>query len=391
MRPLRIAALLLAAAALAGLSTLAGAQSLYWIDTSYGAPTLNRASTDGLGVTSLALPAGTLPEGLAADGTGRVFWTEAAWSGARVQRVVSDLSHGATLVSGASVLRGIAIDQASQQLYWTSSNLATGAKVHRANVGGGIATDLIALSSAANPRGIAVDAAANQIFWADFDQNALYTASLDGTSPAVWLALAPGSAPYGVAVDPATHRVYWTEYGSGTLRRADPGGLNVTMIASGLANPTYVAYDAASARLFWTEGGAGLQRIRRANADGSALVTLPPPLATYGGIGVGSGSALSAPGDELPLEFALDRVWPTPGSGPLHVAFALPREARVRLAVLDLQGRVVKVLADEALPAGRHERRWSGSLASGRAPAGVYFVQLRAEQRTWVQRVVLTQ
>lgn len=366
------------------------AQSLYWLDTQYASPTLKRSDLDGLGVTSLALASGTLPEGLAADASGRIFWTEASWWSARVQRASHLLSGAVPLVSGGSSLRGIAVDVAAQRLFWTSSNLATGSAVHRSDITGTNAVTLIALGSGANPRGIAVDAANSRILWTDFDQHAIYTASLAGGTPTQWLALTPGSAPYGIVVEPGTNRVYWTEYGTGLLRRADAAGTNVTQIASGLAQPTYLALDAASSRLFWTEGGAGSQRIRRANVNGSLLVTLPPVLTSYGGIAIGSGSSLATGTDDLPREFAIERVWPTPGSGPLHIGFALPREAAVSLSVLDLQGRVVSVLADGVLAPGRYERRWNGRSAGGAIGAGVYFARLTSEGRSWVRRVVVT-
>lgn len=366
------------------------AQSLYWLDTQYASPTLKRSDLDGLGVTSLALSPGTLPEGLAADASGRVFWTESSWWGARVQRASHLLSGAVTLVPGGSSLRGIAVDAAAQRLYWTSSNLASGSAVHRSDITGTNAVSLIALGSSANPRGIAVDAANGRILWTDFDQQAIYTASLSGGAPTQWLALTPGSGPYGIVVEPGTNRVYWTEYGSGLLRRADANGTNVTQLASGLAQPTYLALDAANGRLYWTEGAAGNQRIRRANVNGNAPVTLPPSLTSYGGIAIGSGNALSAETDELPREFAIERVWPTPGTGPLHIGFALPREASVNLSVLDLQGRLVRVLADGVLPPGRHERRWNGNSTGGTLGAGVYFARLSSEGRSWVKRIVVT-
>lgn len=45
----------------------------------------------------------------------------------------------------------------------------------------------------------------------------------------------------------------------------------------------------------------------------------------------------------------------------VRLAFALPRESRVRLRVIDLQGREVAVLANGTLPAGRHEASWNTS------------------------------
>lgn len=382
--------LLLLVTVLACSAPTVGAQSLYWLDTQYASPTLKRSDLDGLGVTSLGLSAGTLPEGLAADATGRVFWSESSWWGARIQRVSHLLSGSVALVSGGSALRGIAIDVASQRLFWTSSNLAVGSAVHRSDISGTGAVPLIALAVNANPRGIAVDAANSRILWADLDQDAIYSASLAGGPASLWLALPVGSAPYGIVVEPGTNRVYWTEYGTGLLRRADAAGTNLTQIASGLAQPTYLTLDAASARLFWTEADAGSQRIRRANVNGTSLVTLPPVLSSYGGIAIGSGNALSTETDEMPREFAIERVWPTPGTGPLHIGFALPREATVSLSVLDLQGRLVSVLAEGVLPPGRHERRWNGNSAGGSIGAGVYFARLSSEGRSWVRRLVVT-
>jgi streptogramin lyase len=387
---LAVVALLVAMAGAASVGP-ARAQSLYWIDTRFAAPTLNRSGLDGTGVTTLALPAGSLPEGLAADASGRVFWTEAAWSNAGVHHVAHDLAGNVTLVPGGSSLRGIAVDETAGFLYWTSSNLLTGPMIMRATLDGGGAAPLIALPLAANPRGIAVHHASGSLYWADFDNDRVYRANLDGTLPAIWQQLPPGAGPYGVAVNPSTGRVYWTEYGNGALRGADADGGNPGLVASGLSNPTYVAFHAASNRIFWTDGGADAQRIRRVNADGSGHVILPPPLTAYGGIGIGSGTSVDAPVPDLPTEFAIDRTWPNPTSGSLRVAFALPHDAIIRLAVLDVQGRQVALLADGLLPAGRHERVWA-SAASGRRPAppGVYFARLTADGRSWVRRLVVT-
>ena len=366
----------------------ARAQSLYWIDTQFAAPTLNRSDLDGAGVTTLALPAGSLPEGLAADASGRVFWTEAVWSNAGVHRAAHDLAGNVTLVPGGSVLRGIAIDETAGFLYWTSSNLITGPVIMRATLDGGGAAPLAALPPGANPRGIAVHHASGRIYWADFDNDRIYRANLDGTLPAIWQLLPAGTGPYGVAVNPTTGRVYWTEYGTGGLRGADGDGGNAGLVMSGLMNPTYVAYDAASNRIFWIDGGAGAQRMRRVNADGSGHVTLPPPIATYGGIGIGSGNSVDAPLADLPTEFAVDPIRPNPASGTPRVTFALPRDANIRLAILDVQGRQVALLADGLLPAGRYERRWDS--AGRRAAPGVYFARLTADGRAWVQRLVVT-
>jgi immune inhibitor A len=88
------------------------------------------------------------------------------------------------------------------------------------------------------------------------------------------------------------------------------------------------------------------------------------------------------------LALALEPARPSPMRGTGRIGFVLPREARARLSVLDLQGREVAVLADGVFPAGRHTAMWDGSTERGLAPAGLYFVRLSAEGRVFSQRLV---
>jgi len=62
------------------------------------------------------------------------------------------------------------------------------------------------------------------------------------------------------------------------------------------------------------------------------------------------------------------------------IRYTLPRSGRVHLAVYDLQGRLVRTLADEVQSAGQHSLSWSGSGADGQPLAsGVYFCRMEAE------------
>jgi immune inhibitor A len=88
---------------------------------------------------------------------------------------------------------------------------------------------------------------------------------------------------------------------------------------------------------------------------------------------------------------ALEPARPSPMRGTGRIGFVLPREARARVSVLDLQGREVAVLADGVFPAGRHTATWDGRTERGSAPAGLYFVRLSAEGRVFSQRLVRLQ
>lgn len=382
----------IASAALAALACVLSAvplhaQSLVWVDTRWDAPSLNRCDTEGLGVVSQALTPGSLPEGVAVGADGRVYWAEAAWSGARLQRASSSFGAMTPLVTGGSSLRGVAVDDPHQRLYWTSSHLVSGGLVHSATITGGSPTTW-PLPPGANPRGIAVDPVGGSVYWADFDLDAIYRADLDGANAGVWMTLPAGTGPYGVAYDGNLRQVFWTEYNTGQIRRASLSGATVT-VASGLANPTYLALDVSLQKVYWIDAGSGVQHLRLVRYDGSSLATLPPAIGAYGGIAFASGATTGAP-TSPPLELAVERAWPSPGPGPFHLGFSLPGASRVRLAVLDLQGRELAVLADGDLPAGRYDPTWSGRLRGAPAPPGLYFARLAIDGRVWTRRVVLT-
>ena len=387
MQPRWLLALLVVASSV--LAPAARAQVLYWLDTSFSGPTLNKADAAGNAISSVALTSETLPEGLAAGADGNVYWTEAAAVGARVQRAGPSLAGITTLVGGGSSLRGLAVDDAGGKLYWTTSNLHIGCYVRRSALDGSAFTNLIALGSVANPRGIAVDHAGGKLYWADFDRDAIYRANLDGSAMELWLQLSAGARPYGVAIDPNLGHVYWAEYASGRILRLPTAGGDVTAVFTGLANPTYLTLDLAGGQMYWSEGVAGAQKIYRGPMAGGSRVALALPLTTYGGLAYQPNALADAPPRPpaaLPLEFALAPLAPNPSHGRVRAEFALPHEAHVRLSVIDLQGREVAVLADGTYPAGRHVASWGAS--AEHTPPGIYFVRMAAGGRAWMRRLV---
>ncbi len=70
--------------------------------------------------------------------------------------------------------------------------------------------------------------------------------------------------------------------------------------------------------------------------------------------------------------FALDAAYPNPSTGDVTVPFLLAEATHVRLAVFDVLGREVAVLADEFRPAGPHTVTLDGS----NLPSGAYFYRL---------------
>lgn len=88
-------------------------------------------------------------------------------------------------------------------------------------------------------------------------------------------------------------------------------------------------------------------------------------------------------------EFALGRVWPNPLHGSCRIGFAVPREAQVRLGILDVQGRELVRLADRLYQPGRYQIAWDGRTDRGSVAAGLYFVRLQVPGHRFVRRIVV--
>lgn len=75
---------------------------------------------------------------------------------------------------------------------------------------------------------------------------------------------------------------------------------------------------------------------------------------------------------------------PSPATGAVSLVVRLEEPGRVELAVYDLRGRLLELLHDAALPAGRSAFEWEGE-----APPGVYVVVMEALGRRLSAPVVL--
>jgi len=75
-------------------------------------------------------------------------------------------------------------------------------------------------------------------------------------------------------------------------------------------------------------------------------------------------------------------VSPNPIRTAATIRFALEARTRVRVDVLDVSGRVVAVVHEGDLDAGRHALAWSARTADEPLPAGVHWMRLRADGRT---------
>lgn len=81
---------------------------------------------------------------------------------------------------------------------------------------------------------------------------------------------------------------------------------------------------------------------------------------------------------------------PNPFNPTTSIQFELNREGRVQIKVYDVQGRLVRALADETLSAGTHTAVWDGRDGQGRSVgSGPYFVRMISGSYESTSKVVL--
>jgi hypothetical protein len=246
------------------------AQYVYWVDGAFSSPTLNRVTLSGGDAASLPLASKSLPEGLVHDPVHNIlYFGEMSYSNANVNRALPTLASAEGLVAGGSAIRGIAVDAIASQIFWTSSNIATGSKVERANLDGSNRRTVFQQEAGkrANFRGIAVNGPV--LYWADFDEGTILTCDTAGSgTPTVLVAGLDG--PVGVAVGGGY--LYWTEANANVIKRYDLSTRVVTTIVSGLSRPNYIAVDEDAAKIVWTE--IGKPCIKSADLTGQNVATL---------------------------------------------------------------------------------------------------------------------
>ncbi|MDP6776504.1 MAG: cohesin domain-containing protein, partial [Candidatus Latescibacteria bacterium] len=100
--------------------------------------------------------------------------------------------------------------------------------------------------------------------------------------------------------------------------------------------------------------------------------------------------ARSAEVRALPSEYALNPNYPNPFNPDTVVPFALPEGGEVRIAIYNMLGQEIAVLAQGFVEAGYHRAVWRGQDAGGRQVAsGVYFVRMAAGGFSSVRKMLL--
>ena len=100
----------------------------------------------------------------------------------------------------------------------------------------------------------------------------------------------------------------------------------------------------------------------------------------------------SAPEEAQPAVFrsTLFRNTPNPFNPITTIRYEIGEPARVEIAIYSVDGRLVRMLVDEAKSPGSHQIVWDGRDADGNgAGSGVYLYRLRAGTYNSVKKMVL--
>jgi hypothetical protein len=99
--------------------------------------------------------------------------------------------------------------------------------------------------------------------------------------------------------------------------------------------------------------------------------------------------------ESTPQEFRLEQNYPNPFNPSTTISFSINEREHVNLSIYNILGKLVDVLVDEELGAGRHSVSWdiNNSLnlksKSGNFNSGIYFYQLKTNSFVETRKLVL--
>ncbi len=92
----------------------------------------------------------------------------------------------------------------------------------------------------------------------------------------------------------------------------------------------------------------------------------------------------------VPLDLALYQNYPNPFNQRTHIAFDLPSDGHVKLAVFNIAGQHIRTLVQTTLSPGSYHRTWDGMDKTGQSvPSGIYILRMKTAQHTCHKKIVL--
>jgi len=101
-------------------------------------------------------------------------------------------------------------------------------------------------------------------------------------------------------------------------------------------------------------------------------------------------SAISLKSDIIPKEFTLHQNYPNPFNPSTKITFDLPKSQKIILSVYDLSGKLIAMLKNSKMSAGRHEIIWNGKNKNNSdVSSGMYIYELKAGKAILTKKMLL--
>ena len=217
-------------------------------------------------------PGGTITTSNAQDAAHYIYG--AAWGSGKIRRTTLDGSNIEDLVTGLRWPRDVALDIAGNKMYWVDAGAN---KVQRANLDGTNVDNLV--NAQGHPFGVALDTTSGKMYWSIWNPGKIRRANLDGTN--VEDLITGLKEPEDIDLDLSGGKIYWTDTATNKIQRANLDGSNIEdLVTVGLSHPLGLTLDVAGGKIYWTNtsfwpwGGPGVDKISRANLDGTNLEDL---------------------------------------------------------------------------------------------------------------------
>lgn len=95
------------------------------------------------------------------------------------------------------------------------------------------------------------------------------------------------------------------------------------------------------------------------------------------------------PSNLVPNDFLLNPAYPNPFNPSTTISYGLPKMAHVKIAIYDINGRLISILQDSKQSAGYHNIIWNTSNSNGRSvSSGIYFYRIVAGNQSAVGKLI---
>jgi hypothetical protein len=152
-------------------------------------------------------------------------------------------------------------------------------------------------------------------------------------------------------------------------------------------DPAWTTNEIDIVALFGAPNQVRLRFRARDTGTGSVVEAGVDEIRVMAGFGATDVSEIPA---SAALSFSLSQNQPNPFSPSTRIDFAIPTKGNVDLAVYDVAGRLVRLLASGGREAGRYSVQWDGKDSGGaRVSAGVYFYRLTSQGESMTRKMTV--